>query len=210
MKARHYLLCIAILVLSLVFAHLIHKQKQDYILPAPKEQVEQVINDYYKNVKIRPKAVKQEDVDINDSTIIDTIANYIKKQEGFSPTAYKDHTQYTIGYGTATTDPDEVIDEEEAEKRLYAHIRSTIIPAFEHVNFQSIDQLYSAIDFSYNLGHNCFLQKIVRPDGYLDCKKMLAYNKMRDSDGNLVYSEWLAKRRFENYLDCAAYEIVEN
>lgn len=196
---------------------------EEYILPAPKEKVEAVVAQYYQeyakvttkdiktasNVKIKPKKVIQKRINIKNKKIIDEIAEYIKKKEGFSPTAYKDHTQYSIGYGTAAKSSTEKITVKEATIRLYQHIETVIIPSLEGVNFQSIEQVYSAIDFSYNLGHNSFKQNIVKKNGYIDCTKMMAYNKVRNSDGKLVYNEQLAQRRFENFLACTAYEVIE-
>lgn len=201
----------------------IEKTNNDYLVPAPKKQVEAVISQYYEKdgiittkatklspaVKIKPKKVKLEEVDLNSKAIIDEIAVYIKKKEGFRSHAYKDNTQYSIGYGTKAKSEDEIITVEEANIRLYHHIQQVIIPSFDGVIFQNVEQVHSAIDFSYNLGHNTFKDKIVREDGIIDCKKMMAYNKMRDKEGNLVYNEGLAQRRFENFLACASYEVIE-
>lgn len=195
----------------------------EYLIPAPKDRVEAVISQYYTKtviitdntektspaVKIKPKKVKPKNIKLNNQEMIDKIAVYIKKKEGFRAHAYKDNTQYSIGYGTRANSKTEVITMQEANTRLYKHIKQVIIPSFDGVTFQSIEQVYSAIDFSYNLGHNRFKQKIVREDGVIDCSKMMAYNKMRDKNGNLIYNEGLAQRRFENFLDCAAYEIIE-
>lgn len=195
----------------------------EYLIPAPKDRVEAVISQYYSKVvvvsgknekaspavKIKPKKVKPKNIKLNSQEIIDQIAVYIKKKEGFRAHAYKDNTQYSIGYGTKAKSSTEVITVEEANKRLYLHIKQVIIPSLDGVTFQSIEQVYSAIDFSYNLGHNRFKQKIVRENGVIDCSKMMAYNKMRDKDGNLVYNEGLAQRRFENFLACASYEVIE-
>ena len=196
---------------------------EEYILPAPKEKVEAVIAQYYEevakasikdeksspNVKIKPKKVIQRRIDIKSKKIINEIAEYIKVKEGFSATAYKDHGQYSIGYGTAAKSPNEKITIEEATVRLYHHIETIIIPSLQNVNFQSIEQVHSAIDFSYNLGHNTFKKNIVKKNGYIDCTKMMAYNKVRNSKGELVYNEQLAQRRFENFLACTAYEVIE-
>ena len=195
----------------------------EYIIPAPKEQVEAVINEFYKqnpeitqvsikqpcNVKIRAKSVKSTIINIKSQKVIDEIAIYIKKKEGFREHAYKDNTQYSIGYGTKATSPDETITMKEANSRLYKHIKTEILPSMSGVTFQSIEQVFAAIDFSYNLGHNRFRKNIVRKDGAIDCTKMMAYNKVRDKNGNLVYNEGLAQRRLENFLACTAYEIIE-
>lgn len=188
----------------------------EYLIPADKAEVEAVIEKYYKTsinqqpaVKIQPKKVKVKHIDIKSPEVIDEIAVYIKQKEGFRATAYKDNTQYSNGYGTRAKSKTEKITMQEANIRLYAHIKKVILPSLDGVSFQSIEQVYAAIDFSYNLGHNRFRQKIVREDGVIDCSKMMAYNKIRDSKGNLIYNEGLAQRRLENFLACASYEIIK-
>ena len=197
--------------------------QSEYLIPAPKEHVEAVIAKYYNEhpiitpvsvkssptPKIRAKTVKPKKINIKSQEIIDEIAIYIKKKEGFQPKAYKDHTQYSIGYGTRANHKDEVISQKEANIRLYRHIKTVILPSLNGVTFQSIEQVFAAVDFSYNLGHNTFKKNIVRKDGAIDCAKMMAYNKVRNKDGKLVYNEALAQRRLENFLACAAYEIIE-
>lgn len=50
------------------------------------------------------------------------LVNAVKKFEGFQPHAYGDYKQYSIGYGTKATSPDEIITQAEAEKRLMAEL----------------------------------------------------------------------------------------
>lgn len=57
--------------------------------------------------------------------IADTPANFIagiKNSEGYRSKAYPDGKQYSIGYGTRATSPDEVIDQKEAEARFSSEI----------------------------------------------------------------------------------------
>lgn len=209
---------------------------EDYLVPGTKSAVTTVISEYYeehpiviqevekekpaakKPVKKQPKKTtsqkkkvvkKQTVIDIHQMEVIDHIAIYIKKKEGFRSKAYYDNTQYSNGYGTKAKSKTECITQKEANIRLYKHIRKVIIPALDGVKFKSIEQVYSAIDFSYNLGHNRFKRDIVNPDGTIACHKMMSYNKMRDKSGKLIYNEGLAQRRFENFLECSAYDIVE-
>lgn len=199
----------------------------EHLIPAPKEKVESVINQYYiehpiiikesvkaapvvKNTpKIQKKEIKARIINIKDQKVIDEIAIYIKKKEGFSSHAYKDHKQYSIGYGTKAKSKTEVITQKEANVRLYKHIKKVILPSLNGVKFQSIEQVHAAIDFSYNVGHNRFKRDVVTKDGVIDCSKMMAYNKIRDKNGNLVYNEGLAQRRLENFLSCSSYEIIQ-
>lgn len=46
----------------------------------------------------------------------------LRKLEGYNPRAYGDYKQYSIGYGTRATHPGEVIDRDEAERRLDAEV----------------------------------------------------------------------------------------
>lgn len=48
--------------------------------------------------------------------------NAIKGFEGFRPKAYGDYKQTSVGYGTRATSPDEVISQEEAERRLATEV----------------------------------------------------------------------------------------
>lgn len=50
--------------------------------------------------------------------IDDALVSYIKRQEGFKAHAYWDYKQWSIGYGTRASSPDETIDEAEADRRL--------------------------------------------------------------------------------------------
>lgn len=184
----------------------------DTLSPAAKKKVEQVIDRYYKETEVIGKKIetttstKYIEIRETDIEVIDKIAIYIKKKEGFRAKVYKDNTQYSIGYGTRATSSTEVITQKEANIRLYKHIKKVIIPSFKGVKFRSIEQVYSAIDFSYNVGQNRFKKQVVTESGTIDCSKMMAYNKTRDKNGNLIYNEGLAQRRFENFLACSAYD----
>jgi len=88
--------------------------------------------------------------------VSDALVNHIKKQEGFSPKAFWDHQQYSIGYGTKANNKDEVIDEKEAEKRLRVQIADTRSKVIKYGikkgyswNDNQVDALSS---FAYNLG----------------------------------------------------------
>jgi len=191
----------------------------DKLNPAAKERVERVINRYYKETETITKKMENSkhkvkkqvnyiEIRETDIEVIDKIAIYIKKKEGFRAKAYKDNTQYSIGYGTRATSSSEVITQKEANIRLYKHIKKVILPSFKGIKFHSIEQIYSAIDFSYNVGQNRFKKSVVTESGTIDCSKMMAYNKTRDKNGNLIYNEGLAQRRFENFLSCTAYDTL--
>ena len=191
----------------------------EYLQVPDKSKIDEVIGKYYEEFPVTTRKIPKTpytakittstNINLKDIKVIDQIAVYIKVKEGFRAKAYKDNTQYSIGYGTRARYKTEVITVKEANIRLYKHIRKVIVPAFKDVKFNSIEQVYSAIDFSYNLGHNRFKREVVDSKGNIDCSKMMAYNKVRDKHGNLVYNEGLAKRRFENFLACTSYEVIK-
>lgn len=51
------------------------------------------------------------------------LIDFVKKEEGFKAKAYGDYKQYSIGYGTKASSPDEVITEPEAYQRLIAELQ---------------------------------------------------------------------------------------
>lgn len=145
-----------------------NNKREDYLVIGSKESVSNAIEEYYKN---NPINYTREIINVSDMKIIDKIAVYIKSKEGFKATAYKDNLQYSIGYGTRAKHKHEKITVKEANIRLYKHIKKTIIPVFAGVKFYSVEQVYSAIDFSYNVGHNAFKNDIVDEHGFIDCQK---------------------------------------
>lgn len=52
----------------------------------------------------------------------DSYINAIKDFEGYSPKAFGDYRQYSIGYGTKATAPGETIDRDTAEQRLQTEL----------------------------------------------------------------------------------------
>lgn len=90
------------------------------------------------------------------STCSTDLIDALKTHERFTPNAYWDFKQYSIGYGIKTDDPNEVIDEAEATARLSArvatdrnYVRSFGISSGYNWNDCQIDALTS---FVYNLG----------------------------------------------------------
>lgn len=76
-------------------------------------------------VPTQPPPVAQpqpQPVPASHPVVDETLAQAVKKFEGFSAKAYPDYKQYSIGYGTKAASPDEVITEEEAVKRLQTEL----------------------------------------------------------------------------------------
>lgn len=90
-------------------------------------------------------------------TAMERATTLVKELEGYKPNAYPDYKQYSIGYGSKATGPNEVIDQAEAERRL----RSELQAAFEHVtrvqrqgNYNwNDDQIAALMSFTYNIGN---------------------------------------------------------
>ena len=195
---------------------IVKTEKIDILIVPEKEEVQKVIKAYYYQypylhktiIPVQSKSYANNNINIYDPKIIDDIAKYIKSKEQFRAHAYRDYKQWSIGYGTKAKYRWEVISKKEANIRLYKHIKRVILPTFKDVKFVSVDQLHSAIDLSYNIGHNGFKRNIVNNHGVIECQKIMAYTKVT-KNGHLVYNEGLAKRRFENFLGCASMEVIK-
>jgi len=86
----------------------------------------------------------------------DELISFIKDKEGFSPKAFWDHKQYSIGYGTKARDKFETIDQAEADRRLRQKAQQfyDIVVRFDRVhdyNFND-NQLNALTSFVFNGG----------------------------------------------------------
>ena len=77
---------------------------------------------------------------------------FVKKEEGFSAKAYGDFKQYSIGYGTKATGPDEVITEPEAAARLLAELGHAQAAVEAFVPTAPIGVKQGLTDLTYNSG----------------------------------------------------------
>ena len=150
----------------------------------------------------------KEEVKVN----IEDIVSYIKDKEKFRESPYRDgclvnvkpcpknKIRYSNGYGTRAKSKLEKISKSEADKRLRNHINKTILPALKNVKFESKEQMFASIDFSYNIGHNAFKRNIVK-NNKVDCAKMTEYVVFNGKE-----NEGLKQRRFENFIQCVTIE----
>lgn len=148
----------------------------------------------------------KEEITVNMEDVI----SYIKDKEKFRESPYKDgclvnikpcpkdKIRYSNGYGTQAKSKTEKITKVEADKRLRNHITKTIMPALKNVKFETKDQLFASIDFSYNIGHNAFKRKIVK-NNKVDCAKMTEYTVFNGKE-----NEGLKRRCFDNFIQCVA------
>lgn len=87
----------------------------------------------------------------------DNLLAFIRDKEGYSDTAYKDGTQYSIGYGTVAKSPTEIIDKNEAELRLRKEIDQSANLANKELSQRGYNNLTqsqkeSLYSYTYNRG----------------------------------------------------------
>lgn len=100
----------------------------------------------------------------NQNTVSDSgvsysnkLLSFIKDKEGYSDKAYKDGSQYSIGYGTVAKSPTETIDKTEAELRLRKEIDQAAILTNKELTSRGITNLTqyqkeALISYTYNRG----------------------------------------------------------
>ena len=190
---------------------------QDVLIIPSKSEVSKVISKYYEKYSDKKiiKKVKKINHNIYKANI-DTVVEHIQKTENFKSHAYRDgclvkakkcpenKKRYSIGYGTLAKSKHEKITKEEANKRLHEHIKKVIYPKIKNVKFTSKYQMYSAIDFAYNVGQNALVSNIINDNNEIECHKMTQYVYFQNK-----YNDGLAKRRYENLIMCLS-EGVEN
>ena len=124
---------------------------------------------------------------------------FIKQREGFSPTAYWDNKQFSIGYGSGKTkgrvvQPGDTVTKEQAEKDLQNEL-----PRYENMVKRRVEvpltqnQFDALVSFTYNLGERptATLWKKINTEDYAGAIK--EFPKWRLSKGKV--SEGLVKRR---------------
>lgn len=130
------------------------------------------------------------------------LTEFIKKTERFTPKAFWDYRQWTNGYGTEARNPNEIVDEPEAKRRLSARINSDRVKVINYGksmgyawNDCQIDALTS---FIYNLGDKS-LNKLTH-SGKLNndeiADNMLTFNKA-EKNGVFIVLKGLTDRRAE-------------
>jgi GH24 family phage-related lysozyme (muramidase) len=118
---------------------------------------------------------------VSPSVVIDqALINAVKKFEGFSAKAYGDFKQYSIGYGTKATSPDEVITEAEAEKRLLVELGHAQQAVEKFAPEAPIGAKQALTDLTYNSGtawESAGLGQLVKSGDWAGAKaRILQYN----------------------------------
>jgi len=132
-----------------------------------------------------------------ESLTKDKLVNFIKNKEGFSNVAYKDGSQYSIGYGTRALNPKETISEKEAEQRFLEDLnnRENFIRGFSEKHGYNWDdqQIYSLTDFHYNVGDTTY--------HFMDTKKQTLNNI---SQVKVIDKGFVSDKEYKKYLKLAS------
>lgn len=143
---------------------------------------------------------------LNDNVIVtQDVESFIKKEEGFRNKVYVCLGGVnTIGYGTRAKNVDEVIDEEEATKRMRSYLEDVTYQKIKKLNVKyNSNQLIAISSFDFNTNK---LDKIINTDGTINCEKIKLYNKIKvkNEDGSYSYvtNKVLNERRLREYDLC--------
>lgn len=134
-----------------------------------------------------------------EGEVSENLVNFIKAKESFSPRAFWDHKQWSIGYGTKSYEG-EVIDEKEADRRLREVLQKSQNAVLDHAKKYNYDFNQNQVDaltsFVYNLGPGILNQ--LTDSGKRSVEEIAAkipeYNK---ASGQVLGG--LQKRRAEEY-----------
>lgn len=102
---------------------------------------------------------------VDPSEIIEgQILEFIANEEGFSPNAYEDYGQTSIGYGTRALPGETTITEAEARVRLAQEVsvaRGSVLSANDRYGYGwNSNQIDALTSFTYNLGSGALTQLI--------------------------------------------------
>ena len=128
------------------------------------------------------------------------VASMILRHEKFSPKAYSDFKQTSIGYGTKAKEGETVIDEKEARKRAVARItddRNVVLGAMKKWGYNwTPSQVDALTSFRYNIGNIGEVTGNGKRSDSEIAESILLYNKTT-KDGVTSPVEGLTKRRTE-------------
>ena len=126
--------------------------------------------------------------------VSDALVQFTSKQEGFSSKAYWDYKQYTIGYGTKASGPNETITEAQAKQALLNELNHAAKSVEAFIPNAPMGVKQAMIDATFNLGTGWMQQGLgtaLKAGDYTKAKEsLLQYNHA----GGQVLSA-LTKRR---------------
>lgn len=129
----------------------------------------------------------------------DILSWLIPEFESFSASPYWDVSRYSWGYGTAAPGSTGTITKAEAFQEMLDHFNAdynTLAPQISRV--LAPYQWAALLSFSYNEGSGYADNLIPNINSGSDNdlrNQWMLYNKVRDANNNLVYSQTLADRR---------------
>lgn len=152
------------------------------------------------NFEDRPDTIATDFISDCSTDLIEAIAAY----EKFSPTAYWDEKQYSIGYGTMTTNSSEIIDEPEARRRLKERVavdRAYVANYGKSKGYNWNDcQVDALTSFVYNLGRGG-LEQVTNNGTRTNeeiANKMLEYNGVVKNGSKEVLPGLVTRRNSES------------
>lgn len=125
------------------------------IKQAQKEQFEKTMAERMSSYRSREGVGRETTPTKVENQISENLVKFIKEKERFSPRAFWDHKQWSIGYGTKSFEG-EVIDEKEADRRLRDVLQKSQDAVMSHAKKYNYDFNQNQVDaltsFVYNLG----------------------------------------------------------
>ena len=122
----------------------------------------------------------------NVTTFSDRLINYIRATERFTPRAFWDKKQYTNGYGTEASSPEEVVTKAEAETRLQKYLNNAVAKVISYGKDKGYNWSQGQVDaltsFAYNGGIGMLdqLTQGGKRSNEEIAKAMTLYNKATD------------------------------
>lgn len=140
----------------------------------------------------------------NNYIINENVESFIMAEEGFRAKPYIcKGGMLTIGYGTKAISSNDIVDKEEATKRLRDYLNEVTYKKIVRYNIKPTpNQLIAISSFDFNTNK---MINLINEDKTINCDKILLYNKVKvkTTDGyKYEVSSGLNKRRIKEYNIC--------
>lgn len=141
---------------------------------------------------------------IDGYIVNESVETFIQQEEGFRAKPYICKGGIlTIGYGTKAISLNDIVDKEEAAKRLRDYLNEVTYKKIVRYNIKPTpNQLIAISSFDFNTNK---MINLINKDKTINCDKILLYNKVKvkTSDGyKYEVSSGLNKRRIKEYNIC--------